>query len=236
MAMWIFGADVVSRALPSFSTITTAPESATRKFAPLMPMSAARNFSRKHGARHHGLLLDHGLARHVQSALEQVGHLVAGHVQRRRHDVIRPFVRQLQNVLAEVGLHRFQVVMLQPFVEVHFLGGHGFRFHDELRAALFRQCEHKVGNFGAVLAIHHLASARRHVALEFFEVMVEIVDGVLLDRVGLGAQFLVFRQGVGRYRVDALFFQPSGSGVNRQLEIGVRQGVVDLAIEFDRSI
>ena len=45
-AMWIFGADVVSRALPSFSMITTAPESAIRKLAPLMPMSASRNFSR----------------------------------------------------------------------------------------------------------------------------------------------------------------------------------------------
>ena len=45
-AMWIFGADVVRRALPSFSMITTAPESAIRKFAPLMPISAVRNFSR----------------------------------------------------------------------------------------------------------------------------------------------------------------------------------------------
>ena len=45
-AMWIFGAEVVKRALPSFSIMATAPESAIRKLAPLMPMSAFRNFSR----------------------------------------------------------------------------------------------------------------------------------------------------------------------------------------------
>jgi len=45
------GAVVVRRALPSFSTRTTAPESATRKLAPVMPMPASRNFWRSTRAR-----------------------------------------------------------------------------------------------------------------------------------------------------------------------------------------
>ena len=40
------GAVVQKRMFPSFSTNTTVPVSATRKLAPLMPMSALANFSR----------------------------------------------------------------------------------------------------------------------------------------------------------------------------------------------
>ena len=37
----------VSRAFPSFEMITTVPVSATRKFPPVIPMSASANFCRR---------------------------------------------------------------------------------------------------------------------------------------------------------------------------------------------
>ncbi len=45
-ATWIRGSVVTMRPLPSFVTRTTVPVSATAKLAPVMPMSAWRNFSR----------------------------------------------------------------------------------------------------------------------------------------------------------------------------------------------
>ena len=93
MAMWIFGAEVVRRALPSFSTSTTAPESATRKFAPLMPMSAARNFSR---STRRAIMVCFSITvsrSHAELLGEHVGHVVARLVQRRGDDVIRPLAR-----------------------------------------------------------------------------------------------------------------------------------------------
>ena len=129
-------------------------------------------------------------------------------MQRGRDDVIRPLVRQLQDVLAQIGLHRFQAVMLQPLVEIDLLGGHGFRFHDQVRAALLRQAQDEIGDLGAVLAIDHLAAVRLDVALELFQVMIQIVDGVLLEGVGLGAQFLVIGQRGRRRRFRCDF--PSG--------------------------
>ena len=57
--------------------------------------------------------------------------------------------------------------------------------------------EHEIGDFRAVLAIDHLAAVRLDVALELLQVVVEVLDGVLLDGVGLGAQFLVIGQDIG---------------------------------------
>ena len=189
--MWILGALVVSRALPSFSTSTTAPESATRKFAPLIPISAARNFSRS-TARAIIVCFSMTTSRSTPSfSVKMIGHVVAGHVQRRRDDVVRPLVGELHDVLAQIGLHRLQPVMLQPLVEVDFLGGHRLRFHDEPRLPLLGQSQHEIGDLVAVLAVDHLAAMRRHLALELLEVVIQVVDGVLLDRVGLIAQFLI---------------------------------------------
>ena len=46
MATWMRGIEVHMRPLPSLVTSTSVPVSATMKFAPVMPMSAAMNFSR----------------------------------------------------------------------------------------------------------------------------------------------------------------------------------------------
>ena len=49
--MCTLGSDCVRSPLPSLVTMTEEPVSATRKLAPVMPTSAARNFSRRICAR-----------------------------------------------------------------------------------------------------------------------------------------------------------------------------------------
>ncbi len=45
------------------------------------------------GPGDHGLLFDHGFARHAQAFGEQIGHLFLGFVKRGRHDMIWPLMR-----------------------------------------------------------------------------------------------------------------------------------------------
>ena len=122
--------------------------------------------------------------------------------------------------------------MLQPLVEIDLLGGHRLRFHDQLRAALLRQTQDEVAGLRAVLAEHDLAAVRRHAALELFEIVIQIVDGVPLERVGVRAQFLVVRQRALGHACGALVLQAAGGGVEGQLQIGVGQRRVDLLFEL----
>ena len=145
--------------------------------------------------------------------------------------MIRPLVSELQNVFAQVGLYRLQAMMLQPLVEVDLLGGHRLRFHDQPRLAVLGQGEHEVGDLVAVLAIHNLAAMRGHLALELLEVVIQVLDRVLLDGAGLRAQVLVFGKFLARDRVLALVDQPACGRVDRELQLRIRNGLVDLPIE-----
>ena len=68
-----------------------------------------QEFLPQHAARDQRLLLDHRLVGHAQGAREQIAHVVAGQVQGRRDNMIRTLVRELQDVFAQIGLHRFQI-------------------------------------------------------------------------------------------------------------------------------
>jgi hypothetical protein len=80
--------------------------------------------------------------------------------------------------------------------------------------ALLGQRENEIRDLGAVLAVDHAAAARHHVALEFFQVVVQVLDSVLLEGVSLRAQFLVVRKRVLAYGLDALFLEPSGGRID----------------------
>jgi hypothetical protein len=126
--------------------------------------------------------------------------------------------------------------VFQALVEIHLFGGHGLGFDDQARAALFGECQHEIGDFGPVLGVDHLAAMGLDVALELLEVVIQVLDGVLLDGVGLGTQLLIFGQRIGGNGVDAFVLEPRRGRVDGQLEIGVGQRVVDLPIEFDRHM
>ena len=95
--------------------------------------------------------------------------------------------------------------------------------------------EDEVGDLGAVLAVDHLAAARFDVALELLQVVIEVLDGVLLEGVGLGAELLVIRQHLRRHGFGALIFQPSGGGVDGKLQAGVGQGGVNFLSRIRRT-
>src|SRR4030095_7962252 len=90
------GSEVAMRPLPSLVTRTTVPVSATAKFAPVMPRSAFRNFSRSSSRepREH-LGIGAGLALELPG--EQLGHLPLRLVDGRRDDVRGALVGQLDD-------------------------------------------------------------------------------------------------------------------------------------------
>ena len=154
-------------------------------------------------------------------------------MQRRRYNVIRPFVRQLDDVLAQVGLYRFEAVVFQALVEIDLVGGHRFRFDNKVRLALRGEVQDKIGNFRAIFAIHYVPAVCLHVPLEFFQVMIQVIDGVLLDGIGLRAQFLVIGQRRGGDAGSAMVLEPARRGVDGQLKIGIGQGCMRLLIELE---
>ena len=147
------------------------------------------------------------LFRDAEAGGENFRHVVSRHVQGRGHDVIRPLVRELQDVLAEIGFHGFQMMMLQALVEMNLLGSHRLGFDDHLRFAFLRKSKHEVGDFLAVAAEHNLAAVRHDIGFQLIEVVIQILDGVLLDLVGNRTQILIIGQSVGRHRRCAMIDQ-----------------------------
>ncbi len=138
---------------------------------------------------------------------------------------------ELQNVFAKIGFNGFQVMVPEALIEIDFLGGHGFRFHDQLRGALAGQVQNEIGDFGGVAAVNHFAAVRGDVGFEFLQVMIEMIDGVRLDAVRLGAQFLIFGEDRRGHGVLAMVDQPRGGFVDGQLEVGILQRFVNLFVE-----
>ena len=86
------------------------PVSATRKLAPVMPISAAINFSAQHLARlidELGSLVEVAIGRQMRMRRAEIGlDLVAGEVHGGGDDVARMFAAQLDDVFAEIRLDR----------------------------------------------------------------------------------------------------------------------------------
>ena len=206
-----------------------APESAIRKFAPLTPMPASQKFLAQNAAGDFGLFLDDHFVLDAQLLGENVGDVVAGQMQRGRDDVIRALVGQLKDVFAEIGFHGFQLMLFQALVEMDLLAGHGFRFHQHMHAALLREIENEVGGFLAGAAVDDVAAVRDHVRFQLLEIVIEILDGVLLDGVGFVAEILVIGQSLGADDVGAMIDQAAGSGVDGKLQTGIVEGLLDVS-------
>ncbi len=126
--MWIFGRVCVRSPLPSLVTMIVEPVSAMRKLAPVMPTSAARNFGRRiwraSSVRVCGSL---ERARRIEIGVggaERIGDLLLQEMDRRRDDMARRLVAELDDVFAEIGLDRLDLVLLEEIVERDLLGDH----------------------------------------------------------------------------------------------------------------
>ncbi len=125
--------------LPSLVTMMPEPVSATRKLAPVMPTSAARNCGRRMARAS-----SHSVARLVErrapdrarvcAARKRLGDLLLHQVDRRRDDVARRLVAELDDVFAEIGLDRRDAVGFEMIVERDLLGDHRLALGDGLGA------------------------------------------------------------------------------------------------------
>ena len=113
----------------------------------------------------HRLIAGLGL-RAAQLLLEYASHVMPGVMQRWGDDVIGPLIGELQDVLAQIGLDGFQIVGLEPRVQVDLLGRHRLRLHKQFRALLFGERQDEIGDLGGVLGKDDFAPVSLHVALD----------------------------------------------------------------------
>ena len=133
MAMCSGGSVIVMRMLPSLSTSISEPLSAAIRFAPEMPASAAMNCSRNF-SRANSREFFAGVERQVggELALEQRGNALARVVQRRRDDVRRLLVGDLQNEFRQVGLGDLDAGRFQRVVQLDLFRGDALALHHQL--------------------------------------------------------------------------------------------------------
>ena len=105
--------------------------------------------------------------------------------------------------------------------------GHGFRFHQHVYAALFCEIENKIGRFLAGAAVHNVAAVRDQVRFQLFEIIIEVLDGVLLDRIGFVAESLVVGQSFRADNVGAMIDQAASGGVDRELQTRIVEGLLE---------
>ena len=190
--MWTRGRICVRSPLPSLVTMIEVPVSATRKFAPVMPTSAARKRSRRMARASASRLVGSERSRSggemgVDAAEIRLD-LVLVQMHRRRDDVARHLAAELDDVFAEVGLDRLDAVLRQMLVQADLLGDHRLALGGGLRADAAADVEDDRSRVLRRLGPMHLAAGLGDLRLIGFEIEVEMVERVVLDGARLLAQ------------------------------------------------
>ena len=160
---------------------------------------------------------------------EGVGDLVLGEMHRRRDDVARRLVAELDDVFAEIGLDRRDAERFEMIVERDLLGHHRFRLGDRARAhALAELADDAARVLGGRRPVN-MAAQRRHLALELFEIEVEVGQSVVLDVARAIAQRLELGQALGR--LATAFGEANLQLGQRILQVGVGQRRIDIVVE-----
>ena len=118
--------------MPSLVTIITVPDSAISALAPVMPIPAVKNASRI-SSRAVPTWSRDVLAGYVSS--QRGGHvgadLLPGQMHGRHHHVTWSLMAELNDPLAEIGLHYSETGVLGHMVEPNLLAHHRLRFRDQ---------------------------------------------------------------------------------------------------------
>ncbi len=123
-----------------------------------------------------------------------VGNLLLDQVHRRRDQVARRLVAQLDDVFAEIGLDRGDPVRFEKVVEPDLLGDHRLAFgYGPGIGGLANPQHRRTGLFGGACPMH-LAAGGDDVLLVELEVEIEMGEGVVLDLATDIAQCLEFRE------------------------------------------
>ena len=177
-------------------------------------------------------IFDSLVSRRVQLLLEQLGDVLAGLVNGRRDDMIGRLARELNDILAQVGLHRFDALGDEPVVEPDLLRDHGLALDNQLDAPVARQLRHVLARRLGVLGEIDVAARSPHVALGHFEVVVEMLYGVRLN--GPAALAQLFPVGRGRSGVKACGMESGVEAPQALLHLGVLEGVRRALLELRR--
>jgi hypothetical protein len=176
-----------------------------------------QKFFAQRRARHGG----ETFRRRVRRSVKHVGHLLQSLVQRGRNDVVRSLAGELDDIFAQVRFHRLDAIFFEMLVQMNLFRGHRFGLHHQLHAALAGEIGDELARLGAGVGPDHFAAAGDHVALEFLEINIQMIERVLLEVVSVLAQILVVRQSVRNHGLAAIFGEAAGGGVNRELELGI---------------
>ena len=119
-------------------------------------------------------------------------------MQRRRHQVRRRLVGQLDDVLAQVGLENLNPLRLQHVIEPKFLGHHRLALGHRSNVVGARDLRHDGVGLRCVHREMHPPAGRSHVLLQHLQVVVQVPDGMFLDPTRLLPPFLpCFRGDLG---------------------------------------
>ena len=124
--------------------------------------------------------------------------LAAGQVNRRGDNVARRFAAQLDDVFAQVRLHRHHALGLQEGVEADFLGDHRLAFGHRLGAGGAADLEDGPAGVLGRRAPMNLTAGCQDLGLIALQIEIEVGQGMVLDVPGRVAQGLELGQPVGR--------------------------------------
>ena len=105
-------------------------------------------------------------------------------------DVAGPVVTELDDELGQVGFQRVDTVGGQGLVQARLLGGHGLHLDHPVGAGRPDQARHDRVRLGRVLRPVDVPARLGDVGLQPEQVGVQVGQGVVLDRLGGGAQRL----------------------------------------------
>ena len=116
--------------------------------------------------------------------LKKVADLLSGHVQGGRNDVGGGFAGQLNNELAQIGLHGFHPGGLQRIGQPDLLGSHGLGFHHRGGSQPAAEIHHVAGGLAGVTGPEHPAATLDHAGFQPLQMEVQMLDGFFLDAMG----------------------------------------------------
>ena len=158
--------------------MTLLPVSAIRKLAPVMPTSAARNCLPQPGAclgQDVAAFAEHAVRRQIGVGLAEARlPVLLVEVERRRDDVAGQLVAKLDDVFAEIGLDRRDVVAFEVVVDAQLLADHRLALGDGAGIGRAADRQHRVARFIRGGAPVHLAAGSEHLRFPLLEVEIEI--------------------------------------------------------------
>jgi hypothetical protein len=165
--------------------------------------------------------------------VEQVGDLALGLVHGGRDDVAGRFARQLDDVLAEIRLDGLHARRLQGLVHSDLFAHHGLALGDALGARLVADLHHDALRVLGGLCPVHLPALADDGLFVAFQVEIQVLQSVVLDRDCAVAQGFVFGQGVERH--PALEHEAVLCACQRTAQGFVAQRLYGAGLEFTAS-